>query len=61
MYPCFLKFLSTQMGTLESLSLHESENEILQLNWPQALISTLNDHMYDSGKILTRFIKQPIS
>lgn len=43
----FLKpFLTKQMGTLGSSSLHEIENEILKLNWSQALVFTLNDHVY---------------
>lgn len=46
----FLKcFLAKQMGSL-GLSLHESEIKVLKLNWSEALIFTLNDHVYDRAK-----------
>ena len=51
---CILAFLkpllTKQMGTLGPSSFREIENEILKLNWSQALICTPNDHVYDWGR-----------
>lgn len=58
----FLKQLLTkQMGTSASSSLHESEDENLKLNWSQALVFIVNDHVKDWGRTPNRLIKQQMS
>ena len=58
----FLKqFLTKQMGTSAASSLRESENENLKLNWSQALVFILNDHVKGWGRTPNRLRKQQTS